>query len=483
MLTHDVFISYSTKNKNVADAIVADFEQHNIKCWYAPRDILPGDEWAKAIKEGLDACEIFILVFTEASNSSRQVMNEVAMAFNAGKTIIPFKLTEEALNYELEYYLTRVHWQEALTEPISMHITTLRKTVGRILQKEPTLHAAGHGKARGTSGKNAETIQKNAAKKRHTPKWIIPVCAAVFLLLAGAYLFSVGLKEKSGEQKDSQDWGTVVASGTLNEKVSWIRTDQKVLLIEGEGPMPDLTWGTEGPNQRPTEWSANVIEMVIVGDGLTSVGANSFNGLYSLERVLLGKDVKRIGDNAFAYDEKISELVLPEGLSEIGPYAFQDLQMMEAFDLNNEYFKSADGVLFSADMEKLIVYPAGKKDRTYTVPDGVKTIMPLAFGYNQYLQELTFPQGLERIGQYAFAKSAGLKRLEFPSSLAVISGAAVFEQLGTREEPLELVFNGLPAIENENAFSTSVIHAFVPAGIWPEEKMQAYGGEVLWTEQ
>ncbi len=157
--------------------------------------------------------------------------------------------------------------------------------------------------------------------------------------------------------------------------------------------------------------------------------------------------------------------------------------MIEAFDLDNEYFKSADGVLFSADMEKLIAYPAGKKDKTYVVPEGVRTIMPLAFGYNKNLQELTLPQGLEGIGQYAFAKSTGIKRLEFPPSLSVISGAAVFEQLGTREEPLELVFNGLPVIENENAFSTAVIHAFVPAGEWPEEKMQTYGGEVLWTEQ
>ena len=49
---HDVFISYSTKNKNVADAVVANFEQHGIKCWYAPRDILPGEEWVSAIREG-----------------------------------------------------------------------------------------------------------------------------------------------------------------------------------------------------------------------------------------------------------------------------------------------------------------------------------------------------------------------------------------------------------------------------------------------
>ena len=36
----DVFVSYSSKNKTVADSIVSDFEANGIKCWYAPRDWL-----------------------------------------------------------------------------------------------------------------------------------------------------------------------------------------------------------------------------------------------------------------------------------------------------------------------------------------------------------------------------------------------------------------------------------------------------------
>ena len=52
-LDHDVFISYSSKNKNIADAIVADLEQNNVKCWYAPRDILSGEDWAGAINNAI----------------------------------------------------------------------------------------------------------------------------------------------------------------------------------------------------------------------------------------------------------------------------------------------------------------------------------------------------------------------------------------------------------------------------------------------
>ena len=67
-LDHDVFISYSSKNKNIADAIVADLEQNNVKCWYAPRDILSGEDWAGAINNAISSTKIFVLVFTDESN-------------------------------------------------------------------------------------------------------------------------------------------------------------------------------------------------------------------------------------------------------------------------------------------------------------------------------------------------------------------------------------------------------------------------------
>ena len=51
---HFAFISYSSVNKNIADAIVADLEQHGIRCWYAPRDIRPGSPWMGSIVDHLN---------------------------------------------------------------------------------------------------------------------------------------------------------------------------------------------------------------------------------------------------------------------------------------------------------------------------------------------------------------------------------------------------------------------------------------------
>ena len=41
-MKYDVFISYSHKDKAAADAVCASLEADGVRCWYAPRDIAPG---------------------------------------------------------------------------------------------------------------------------------------------------------------------------------------------------------------------------------------------------------------------------------------------------------------------------------------------------------------------------------------------------------------------------------------------------------
>ena len=164
---HDVFISYSSKNKNIADAIVADLEQNNIKCWYAPRDIYPGEDWAGAIKNAIGSTKIFVLVFTDESNRSHQVTNEVTLAVNGGKIIIPFRLSGSDMNDTLLYYLSSVHWLDAVSQPLNQNIETLRKQISALLDIEEAdenkVAAAAVGAAAGIAGATAGTAGATAA--------------------------------------------------------------------------------------------------------------------------------------------------------------------------------------------------------------------------------------------------------------------------------------------------------------------------------
>lgn len=196
---HDIFISYSTKNKNVADAIVADFEQNGIKCWYAPRDILPGEEWVTAITNALESAKALVLIYTDESNNSRQVMNEIAVAFNAGITIVPFRLSEEAMSSELEYYLTRVHWLDGVTKPLKENIEALREYVDVIL-KAPESIASTHKRTKANHSGN--TGNKSVAGIIIAA--VLIIAALVIGVVAGG-AYAAKLSEDNREEASEED--------------------------------------------------------------------------------------------------------------------------------------------------------------------------------------------------------------------------------------------------------------------------------------
>ena len=199
----DVFLSYSSLNKNVADAVVSEFENNGIRCWYAPRDIMPGQEWVTAIHEAINTCRLFVLIYTDSSNESKQVANEVALAFNSGKTLIPFKLSDTEMSSELEYYLTRVHWLDAVNPPLMQSIKSLREYSEKILNgnipKESKI-------------RNANSIRN----KQVSNKWLYPILAVLVVLLVLAIVLLV----KNNGKSDNPD--------TLVEKMDKTQEQDKV---------------------------------------------------------------------------------------------------------------------------------------------------------------------------------------------------------------------------------------------------------------
>lgn len=132
---HDVFISYSIKDSNTMELICNTFEQNGIRCWYAPRNIAPGNDWREAIIEAISSAKIFILIYSRHSNQSRQVLNEVTAAFNASCVIIPFRIDEDQMTPALSYYLDNLHWMDALSFPRNAKADTLCAMVQSILGK------------------------------------------------------------------------------------------------------------------------------------------------------------------------------------------------------------------------------------------------------------------------------------------------------------------------------------------------------------
>ena len=144
-MAHDVFISHSTKDIALADAICAALEAgKKIKCWIAPRDIIPGDKWASAIVEAIDNSRIMVLIFSQNSNNSEDVLNELLLAKDSGVLIIPFRIEDILPKGEMEYYLKRTHWLDAADPPTEKQIQKLVETVNRLLKGKNELLKDSH---------------------------------------------------------------------------------------------------------------------------------------------------------------------------------------------------------------------------------------------------------------------------------------------------------------------------------------------------
>jgi hypothetical protein len=136
-MAHDVFISYSSKDKPTADAACAVLESKGIRCWIAPRDITPGADWGEAIIDGINGARVFVLVFSSNANSSQQIKREVERAVNHGLPIIPLRIEDVQPGKSLEYFLSMPHWLNALTPPLEKHLNYLAEVVRHILDGKP----------------------------------------------------------------------------------------------------------------------------------------------------------------------------------------------------------------------------------------------------------------------------------------------------------------------------------------------------------
>jgi len=179
-----VFISHSSEDKTIAETICQRFEAEGIKCWIAPRDIDPGSDWTKAIMQGIEACEVFILIFSKQGNESDHVYREVAKAFSARLVVVPFKIEAVSPTSGLGYYLNTVQWLDAVNPPLERHLSTL-------LERVKSLQAGNTMSQQAKIPQGAAAAMPATERRGFAKKWAVRIALVTLCLiaLAGAGLF------------------------------------------------------------------------------------------------------------------------------------------------------------------------------------------------------------------------------------------------------------------------------------------------------
>ena len=100
-----VFVSHSSKDREIATRLCKAVERQNIACWISGRDVAPGENFQVAIVRAICAARVMVLVFSQNANNSEEIKKEIALAGQHKLVVIPVRvedvLPSDAFAYEL----------------------------------------------------------------------------------------------------------------------------------------------------------------------------------------------------------------------------------------------------------------------------------------------------------------------------------------------------------------------------------------------
>ena len=122
---YDLFISYATKNADIAKYVVEKVERRGKRCFIAPRDIRSGTDYASEIVKGISNSLAVLLIFSSESDKSAYVLREVNSAVSRNKTIIPLRIENFLPSEAMEFYLGPTHWLDAFPQVLDTHLDSV----------------------------------------------------------------------------------------------------------------------------------------------------------------------------------------------------------------------------------------------------------------------------------------------------------------------------------------------------------------------
>ncbi|MBR2993722.1 MAG: leucine-rich repeat domain-containing protein, partial [Clostridiales bacterium] len=129
--------------------------------------------------------------------------------------------------------------------------------------------------------------------------------AGVLISLVFVFALFPGFKIKAAEIKDQGDCS---ADGS---NVTWTLDSDGMLTISGKGEIKDSAFYGN--------WN---IRMVVIKDGVTSIGNSAFSGCDSLTSITIPNSVISIGDGAFELCQSLTSITIPNSVTSIGNSAF-----------------------------------------------------------------------------------------------------------------------------------------------------------------
>jgi hypothetical protein len=129
MSTQKIFFSYSRVDSPFALTLAKDLREAGADIWIDQLDIPAGSHWDAAVEKALNSSAYVLVILTNSSTQSTNVMDEVSFALESGKKIIPVLLEDCLAPFRLRR-LQRIDFTLDYTTGFSQLIISLNLSLG-----------------------------------------------------------------------------------------------------------------------------------------------------------------------------------------------------------------------------------------------------------------------------------------------------------------------------------------------------------------
>ena len=216
----------------------------------------------------------------------------------------------------------------------------------------------------------------------------------------------------------------VIKSGYCGYHVNYELYDDYTLRIYGNGAMYNFEYRGEGVVHNtsvPWIYEIKKIKSVVIEDGVTKIGSDSFHGCDALTNVSIPNSVKSIGYEAFRDCNALTKVTIPNSVNHLAEGAFYYCRSLAEANIPNGITSIEKSVFNGCALTEL------------TIPSSVKSIGDCAFGGCAFT-EITIPSNVKSIGGSAFA-GCSLEKVNISNGVTSIGNYAFY---GTNLEYIKI---------------------------------------------
>ncbi|MEE0983328.1 MAG: leucine-rich repeat domain-containing protein [Bacteroidales bacterium] len=152
---------------------------------------------------------------------------------------------------------------------------------------------------------------------------------------------------------------------------------------------------------------------VTLGNGISSIGSNTFNYCGNLTTVTLGNGITSIGEQAFMWCENLTSINIPATLTSLAKNAFAYCESLTSIELPSTLTSIAEQAFIScASLPSVII------------PEGITRIEASTFRGCSSMIYVEIPESVTYIGTGAFAECTSMTYAVIPSNVNYIGYSA-----------------------------------------------------------